>query len=201
MPEETPYFFNSLSNLYKSLKKTEKAKEIEDMVENFLTQSFSIDLGEKVKRFLEIPSVGFIPANMEYFPLYYELVQLYVNGLYYSTIVLSGVLCERICYDILSKKKMSLGDRPLSQEQVACLFEMYLRPMFELLSKWGLIKKETREEMHKINDKRNEYVHPKKRKSNAQKQKDALEMIKRITKILANEFEVKVERMGKVRLI
>jgi len=55
--------------------------------------------------------------------------------------------------------------------------------------------------MHKVNDKRNEYVHPKRSKSNAQKQKDAFEMIKRITKILANEFEVKIEPVGKVRLV
>jgi len=198
LPEETPYFFNSLSNLYEALKKTERAKEIEGMVENFLTQSFSLDLGEKVKRFLEIPSVGFIPANMEYFRLYYELNQLYINGLYYSTIVLSGVLCERICYDILSRKKINVEDKPLSPEQITCLFEMFLRPMFELLYEWNLIKKETRKEMHKINDKRNEYVHPKKSKPNAKK--DALEMIKRITKILANEFEVEVEPVGKVRL-
>jgi len=199
LPEETPYFFNSLSNLYKALKKTKRAKEIENMVENFLSQSFSLDLKDKAKRFLVIPSVGFIPANMEYFRLYYELMQLYVNGLYYSTIVLSGVLCERICYDVLSEKKMSLDDKPLSQEQIACLFEMNLAYLFQLLHKWGLIKKETQEEMWKVNQKRNEYVHPKKSKPNAQK--DALEMIKRITKILVNEFEVKVEPMGKVRFV
>lgn len=169
------------------------------MVEKFLTESFSLDLKDKVKRFLEIPSIGFIPANMEYFRLYYELMQLYIGGLYYSTIVLSGVLCERICYDILSKKKMSVEDKPLSQEQIACLFEMNLAYLFQLLYNWGLIKKETKEEMWKINQKRNEYVHPKKSKPNAQK--DALEMIQRITKILVNEFEVKVEPTGTVRLV
>lgn len=199
MPEEAPYFFNSLPNLYKALKKTKQAKAIESMVESFLSQSFSIDLKDKRRRFLEIPSVGFIPTSREYFRLYYELIQLYVNGLYYSTIVLSGVLCERICYDVLSSKKMSLDDKPLSQEQIACLFEMNLAYLFQLLHKWGLIKKETQDEMWKVNQKRNEYVHPKKSKPNAQK--DAREMIERITKILVNEFEVKVEPVGKVRFV
>lgn len=199
MSEEASYFFNSLPNLYKTLKKTKQAKAIEKTVETFLSRSFNSDLEDKRKRFLEIPSVGFIPINKEYFKLYYELTQLYVNGLYYSTIVLSGVLCERICYDILSKKKMSLEDKPLSQEQIACLFEMYLSSLFKLLHKWGLIKKETQEEMWRINDKRNEYVHPKKSKPNAKK--DALEMINRITKILVNEFEVKVDPAGTVRVV
>ena len=200
LSEETSYFFNQLPNLYKALKKAKRARANETLVESYLSKSFSDDLKDKRKRFLEIPSVGFISTNMEYFPLYYELMQLYINGFYYSTIVLSGVLCERICYDVLSKKKISVEARSLSLEQIACLFEMFLRPMFELLYEWDLIKKGTRNEMHLINDKRNEYVHPKKSKSKAQKQKDAFETIKRITKILASEFEVKVEHVGEVRL-
>jgi len=195
MPEEV-FFFNSLQNLYKALKETKHAKDIENMVEDFLTRSFNIDLKEKVKRFLEIPSIGFIPANIEYFKLYYELMQLYVNGMYYSTIVLSGVLCERICYDILLKKKMSVESRELSEDQIACLFEMNLAYLFKLLLQWELIEEETQTEMWEINRKRNEYVHPKKSQPNAQK--DALQMIERVTKILVNEFQVKVEPRGEV---
>ena len=199
MPEETLYFFNSLSNLYKALKKTKHAEDIERMAENFLKDSFSLDLKDKVKRFLEIPSVGFIPANVEYFKLYYELMQLYTNKLFYSTVVLSGVLCERICFDILLRKKISVDGSSLSNEQIASIFDMNLSRLFKLLLGWGLIKKETHDEMNRINDKRNEYVHPTKSITNAQK--DALEMIQRITKILVNEFEVKVEPTGTVRLI
>jgi len=199
LPEETLYFFNSLSNLYKALKKTKHAEDIERMAENFLKDSFSLDLKDKVKRFLEIPSVGFIPANVEYFKLYYELMQLYTNKLFYSTVVLSGVLCERICFDILLRKKISVDGSSLSNEQIASIFDMNLSRLFKLLLGWGLIKKETHDEMNRINDKRNEYVHPTKSITNAQK--DALEMIQRITKILVNEFEVKVEPTGTVRLI
>jgi hypothetical protein len=167
-------------------------------IEEFLKQSFGSDLHEKAKRFLEIPSIGFIPANKEYFKLYYELIQLYTNGMYYSAIVLSGVLCERICYDTLLRKRMSIDDKPLSVEQIACQFEMNLAYLFELLFDWGLIKEETQKEMWEINGKRNEYVHPKKSQPNARK--DALQMIERITKILANEFETKVEPKGIVKL-
>jgi hypothetical protein len=196
MSEETPYFFNSLPNLLKVLKGTPKEKEMLNSIEEFLKQSFISDLHEKAKRFLEVPSIGFIPANKEYFKLYYELIQLYTGGMYYSSIVLSGVLCERICYDILLKKRINVEDRPLSEEQTVCLFEMNLAYLFELLHDWGLIKEDTKGEMWEINRKRNEYVHPK--KSQPSPQKDALQMIKRITKILVNEFEVKMEPKGTV---
>ena len=199
MSEEKLYFFNSLPSLYQALKGSDKAQEIEKAVEDMLTRSFGFDLKDKVKRFLDIPRMGFIEAKTEYFRLYSELMQLYVNGLYYSTIVLSGVLCERICYDILLQKKMSVEDKSLTEEQIACLFEMFLAPLFILLHKWDLIKKETHDEMFAINQKRNEYVHPKKSHPNAQA--DALDMIKRISKILSNELEIKVEPTGTVTLL
>jgi len=192
------YFFNSLPNLYEVLKKAGREKEAVDLIKNFLNSSFSEDLPEKVNRFLET-GIGFIPADMDYFRLYYELVQLYTNGLFYSTIVLAGVLCERICYDILSKQKIMIEEyKPLSEEQIECLFEMNLFDLISLLRSWNLIKEETKSEMIEINNKRNQYVHPKKGGLNSQK--DSLEMIKRVRKILENEFEIKVEPKGIVRI-
>lgn len=196
MTEERLYFFNQLPNLYRALKRTQRQKEIERLVESFLKHSFSADLSEKVKRFLELPSIGFIPADMNYFKIYSELIQLYVNGLFYSTVVLAGVLCERICYDILSNLKIKVKENELSEEQIACLYKINLFDIITLLREWELIREETRKEMIEINNKRNQYVHPSKEKTEAPK--DSLEMIKRITKILANEFEIRPKLTGKV---
>ena len=76
---------------------------------------------------------------------------------------------------------------------------MNLFDLILLLHSWGLIKEETKKEMKKINNKRNQYVHPKKGKLN--KQQDSLKMIERITKILQNEFEIRVKPMGRVRIL
>jgi hypothetical protein len=76
---------------------------------------------------------------------------------------------------------------------------MKLVYLFKLLFDWGLIKEETQKEMYEVNRKRNEYVHPK--KTQPKTREDALQMIKRITKILVNEFEMKVEPKGVVKLI
>ena len=45
-------------------------------------------------------------------------------------------------------------------------------------------------EMRLINEKRNQYVHPTKSRPDAQR--DSLEMIQRVAKILRTEFEVKL---------
>jgi len=195
MPEEKLYFFNSLPSLYESLKKAGRGEEGKKIVEHFLMNSFNDDLGEKVERFLKT-GIGFIPADMEYFRLYVELIQLYTNGLFYSTIVLSGVLCERICYDILTRHNLAVNSNPLSEKQISCLYEMNIVYLFKLLREWGLIKEETKREMFKINEKRNTYVHPK--ETNLDAKKDSLEMIQRITNILKEEFEVKVKPTGVV---
>jgi len=81
---------------------------------------------------------------------------------------------ERICYDILTKHKLRINGVPLSEKQISCLYKMNLVYLFKLLYEWGLIKKETRDEMYKINERRNSYVHPKRTDLNAKK--DSLRM-------------------------
>jgi hypothetical protein len=197
MAKERMVFFNSLPALYEQLKKLGREEEVKKNIENFLVESFKVDLPEKIERFLKT-GIGFIPADMEYFKLYSELIQLYINGLFYSTIVLSGVLCERICYDILTKHKITINGKALTEKQISRLYKMNLVYLFELLYDWRLIKVETLKEMYKINEKRNSYVHPKRIDLNAKK--DSLEMIKRITNVLKNEFEIKVKPTGTVTI-
>jgi hypothetical protein len=184
------YFINGLPELYRMLKRDGKEEKGKEYIVKFLQESFNIDLNDKVRRFLDIPG-GIKPADMEYFKLYWELMQLYVNGFFYSTVVLSGVLSERICYDILSKQKIMIKDKEcLSDEQISCLFKMNLIDIIKLLAEWSLIKEKTKLEMMKINQKRNSYVHPAKSGS-MDVQRDSKEMVRRISKILENEFKVK----------
>jgi hypothetical protein len=186
---ERTFFINGIPTLYERLKKAGKEEEAKKLMKDFLSYSFNTDLDEKVKHFLEIPG-GIIPADMEYFKLYWELNQLYINGLFYSAAVLAGVLCERICYDLLSNQKVVVAQKELSKDQITCLFKINLVDMIRLLREWKLIKENTMKEMLLINDKRNQYVHPTKSRPDAQR--DSLEMIKGIAKILRTELDVKI---------
>jgi hypothetical protein len=113
---------------------------------------------------------------MEYFRLLWELNQIYISGLYYSTVVIAGVLCERMCHDILTRNSIRVKDEPC------------LGYLINLLTEKNLIKGETKTEMEKIRKKRNSYVHPAKKKTDTQK--DALEMVECISRILHNEFQI-----------
>jgi len=190
MQKEKLYFINGLPALYHYLKQQGMEPEGRKRIQDFLVTSFNRDIDAKTTRFLEIPG-GLKPADMEYFRLYWELMQLYINGLFYSTVVLSGVLSERICYDILSHQKIAIQDKALSEEQIMYLYKMNLFDIIQMLGKWSLIKEDTRKEMIEINNRRNSYVHPSKT-GTLDIQKDAKEMIERISKILENEFEVKL---------
>jgi hypothetical protein len=191
MPRERLYFVNGLPSLYETLEKQDKGKG-KAIIEKFLIDSFKSDLPDKVKRFLDAGIPGLIPADMEYFRLYHELLQIYLNGLFYSTIVLAGVLCERICFDILSAQKITLDGRQLTEEEISCLYEMNFNKVVDLLCTWGLIERDTKNEMHKIYDKRNQYTHPKMKAINPEK--DSIDVLKRVKKIIIDEIVNKPER-------
>jgi hypothetical protein len=182
---ERTVFVNGLPSLYEALKKAGKPEKGRKYIRGLLETSFKADFEDKVDRFLEIPG-GIFPADMPYFSIYSELIQLYTNGLYYSAVVLAGVLCERICYDVLSNLDLRVNQAKLILKQTAWLFKLNLTDVVNLLYEWKLIKDETKKKMHEIKDTRNRYVHPEKTHPNAKQ--DSLEMIRRISIILKNEI-------------
>lgn len=142
-------------------------------MKNYLKVTFAEDLDEKVDRFAKLPR-GLFPMDGEYFRLFWELNQIFIAGLYYSTIVLTGVLCERICLDLLDQHSITLKKDGL-YELINCLSDK------------KLIKSNSQKEMEKIRKKRNKYVHPKTGKKPVEK--DALEIIESISIVLRNEIQ------------
>jgi hypothetical protein len=191
MSTDRTFFVNGIPALYDALKKAGREKEGKKIVEDFLMQSFKIDISEKIERLLNT-GIAPIPADLKYFGIYAELIQLYISGLFYSTVVLAGTLCERICFDILSTQKIQVEGNYLSEDQISCLYDRDFSRNVTLLSKWGAIEEETHDEMFQVYQKRIAYAHPKMKNINPKK--DALDMIKKVTKILVNEFVKKPSR-------
>jgi hypothetical protein len=169
-------FVNGLPTLYSELKKVGKEEIVKTMVKEFLNRTFSSDIDEKVERFLQVPS-GIFLADTPYFRIFWEFNQIYIAGLYYTTVVTAGVLCERVCLDILEKNKVK------PEKKRPCLGDL-----INLISKNKFAKPESIAKMKKIREKRNEYVHPK--MTALDNEKDAFEMVKSITTILQNELKV-----------
>lgn len=162
------------------------------MIENFLKTSFNNDISKKVERFLNT-GIPPIRADLKYFPIYSELLQAYVNGLFYSTVMLAGTLCERICFDILSLSKIQLNGKDLTEEQLSHLYEKDFSRVNKLLLSWNLIEEDSYKEMFQIYQKRISYVHPKMKGINPER--DSLDVLKKVTKVLVEEF-VKKRRNG-----
>ena len=165
-------FINGIPALYEALSKAGREDEARKLIRDFLSQTFNSDLDAKVDRFRSLPT-GIFDASSPYFRIFWEFNQIYIAGLYYSTVVTSGIMCERVCLDILDKKKVKHKKR-------ACLGKL-----IQLIEKNKLAQVESIKEMKKIQKKRNEYVHPNMTASN--NQKDALEMVKSISTVLRNE--------------
>jgi hypothetical protein len=184
-------FVNGLPNLYEALKSTGQEEKGKELIENFLKLTFAEDISEKVERFRNT-GIPPIRADLKYFPIYSELVQAYTNGLFYSTVMLAGTLCERICFDILSMQKVQVNGQDLTEDQISHLYEKDFNRVNRLLYAWGLIEKDTHDEMFEIYGKRIQYVHPKMK--NIDPKRDSLDMLKKVTKVLVEEFVKKPTR-------
>jgi hypothetical protein len=191
MSEARFYFINGLPALYEELKKQGLEEEGKRLIENFLKQTFNQDISEKVERFRNT-GIPPIRADLKYFPIYSELLQAYINGLFYSTVMLVGTLCERICFDILSMQKIQVDGKDLSEEQISHLYEKDFNRVNNLLYAWGLIGKDTHDTMFMIYQKRIQYVHPKMK--DIHPERDSLDMLKKIVKVLIDEFVKKPTR-------
>ena len=97
-------FINGIPALCEALTKAGREDEAKNLVKNFLNRTFSLDIDKKVERFRSLPT-GIFLADTPYFRIFWEFNQLYIAGLYYTTVVTAGVLCERICLDVLEKNK------------------------------------------------------------------------------------------------
>jgi hypothetical protein len=68
------FSINGIPELCKALKQAGRDEEAQDLVKNFLNQSFNLNLDRKVERFLKLPS-GIFPADLEYFRVFLGLNQ------------------------------------------------------------------------------------------------------------------------------
>lgn len=152
-------FLNSLPALYEISTPESKRKQQAD-VREWLLRTFKADLDDKIERTLSTGTFGPLPLLHEFVKFMPELLQLYINGLYYSTIALTGVTAERFCFDLVNMADFRIDGKMLSKEEKQAVMEMRFADMIDLLSEWSLIQDSTKSKLHEIRKTRNRYVHP-----------------------------------------
>ncbi len=78
-------YISQISNMFKAIPENQQPI-FKKQMETFLLRTFKEDLKEKTERFLSIPSFGPLPIienSVKYVP---EILELYVNGFYASTV-------------------------------------------------------------------------------------------------------------------
>jgi hypothetical protein len=89
-----------------------------------------------------------------------EAHKTFMLGLYHSTISLSTVATERLCYDILEKAIIKIDGRTLTDKQKKALFKIPYSTLIELLLSMRMITEQMKKDMSQINDIRQRYIHP-----------------------------------------
>jgi hypothetical protein len=179
-------YLNTLPRLYDALPPTQK-RDLERQVREWLLSTFQSDLDEKVARTFSTGSIGPLPLVHQFVRFMPELFQLFINGLYYSTIALAGVTAERFCIDLILMTDFKVDGRSLSDEDKQAITEMRFFDLIQLAAKWQLIHESTKTKLHDIRKTRNKYVHPRHPPFQAAKT-DAERLIKSLSEIAEVEF-------------
>lgn len=190
----TTTFIDTLRNAYYHAPPELKPK-IKERMKQALATSFNDDIDAKVDRWLEPPSMGRIDVtNTKFTPMLMESLMNFVYGFYYSTISSCGITAERLCMDILLRRRIVLDERTLSSTDLKPLFAIPHVRLVDLLSCWNIINDESRKKLLRINDIRNKYVHPdvipdlESGTGKKELKKDALEILSLLKNVLSKSF-------------
>lgn len=179
-------YLNSLPGLYAMLSQ-EKKRDLELNVRGWLLSTFQSDLDQKVARAFDTKDFGPLPVVQEFVKFMPQLFQLYMYGMYYSTIALAGVTAERLCLDLLHMADIQVDKRTLSNKKKQAIARMHFVDLIDLLSKWKIIKGSTKRKLHAIRKTRNKYLHPRQPPFQTEKA-DAKHLVELTCEIAKNEF-------------
>lgn len=176
---ELPAYLNRIPALYQITPKEGRAAFKED-IENHLLKTFQTDISEKAERFLNIKSFGPLPLIEYSVQIVPEIIQLYVNGLFFSTVAICGATIERICFDLFRAHQKC--------DMCSEIFQhLNFNHVVDFLFKKKMIKQKTRNKLFQINDLRKKYVHFKE-SSKLNPEKDAKKAMKLLLEVFESEL-------------
>jgi hypothetical protein len=175
------FIINKRENYERDLKEAGRdgwKEEIEGLIR--LIQDNHDSIYERRK---EIEGVGIVYAEGKMWKLLQEAKNSYLLGHYYSTIALSGMAAERICYDYIEFSEIQINGKTVSDKAKQQLINLPLRALIEFLYEHGIIDDKSKSVLHQIADTRNTTVHP---KMSSDPKKDAIEALNKLCNVAEN---------------
>jgi len=178
---------DTIPNLLKLKGQEESAKEL-------MRQELERDLGKRISRYKELPAIMIQVSGKngkdEYAKLLQEARKLYVEGKFYSCVIICGVTSERIAKDILRKMiALKLLKKPDKTKILNFLKQLDRIPMdvvYNSIIAVEAVNKSTRKTFEKLSKLRDNYVHARRVES----QEDAQKAIKYLHEIVEETVSV-----------
>lgn len=183
--ENKEYIIDITKDTYSKLDKKGR-REYRKQLSREFKKYFDAKLNEVVSRSISIENLNII-KNIAFFDLVSEARSLYIEGFYYSTVALCGVIGENICRTIVESAEITINQKKLENKKP--LIKLDFSALNNILIGLNLISQNSYLNLENIRKLRNEYVHGKTLSNIATAKKDAEISINYIITILKNEFK------------
>ena len=183
--ENKEYIIDITKDTYSKLDKKGR-REYKKQLSDEFKKYFDAKLNEIVNRSISIENLNII-KNIAFFDLVSEARSLYIEGFYYSTVALCGVIGENICRTIVESAEITINQKKLENKKP--LIKLDFSALNKILIGLNLISQNSYLNLENIRKLRNDYVHGKTLSNIANAKKDAKISINCIITILKNEFK------------
>ena len=183
--ENKEYIIDITKDTYSKLDKKGRRKYRKQLSKEF-KKYFDAKLNEVVSRSISVENLNVI-KNITFFDLVSEARSLYIEGFYYSTVALCGVIGENICRTIVESAEITINQKKLENKKP--LIRLEFSALNKILIGLNLISQNSYRNLEIIRKLRNDYVHGKTLSNITNAKKDAKISINCIITILKNEFK------------
>lgn len=183
--ENKEYIIDITKDTYSKLDKKGRREYRKQLSKEF-KKYFDTKLNEVVSRSISVENLNVI-KNIAFFDLVSEARSLYIEGFYYSTVALCGVIGENICRTIVESAEITINQKKLENKKP--LIRLEFSALNKILIGLNLISQNSYRNLEIIRKLRNDYVHGKTLSNIANAKKDAKISINCIITILKNEFK------------
>ena len=128
-----------------------------------------------------INGCNIIRGEFKFVVLLDQAYKSFLLGLYYTTVSLSIMANERLCYDLIDKSDIIFNGIPLDSKQKEILYDVRFSKLVEFFADINLISAKAKSDILDLSYKRNNYVHP---NFNADPEKDASSCLNKLLKIV-----------------
>lgn len=183
--ENKEYIIDITKDTYSKLDRKGRREYRKQLSKEF-KKYFDAKLNEVVSRSISVENLNVI-KNIAFFDLVSEARSLYIEGFYYSTVALCGVIGENICRTIVESAEITINQKKLENKKP--LIKLDFSALNKILIGLNLIGQNSYRNLEIIRKLRNDYVHGKTLSNITNAKKDAKISINCIITILKNEFK------------